>query len=130
MPSPKSQISLEFLFAIGVVLFIFIFILIFTIQKKAEVSFATNYLEAKTDCIKLSNLINSVYVNQDSNVTFKLKNNATISPGLIEVNKDSQITAFCTFSVSVSNGSHNNFQVRLGNVTLRNSNNSVIVTNV
>ena len=132
MSSSKSQVSLEFLFAIGIVLFIFIFLSIFTIEKRAEVNFATNYLEARTDCNKLSAIIDSVYVNHGSNVTFKLKNNATLdsASGFIEVEKNSQTVAFCSFSAVVTNGTNSNFQIRLGNVNLKNSNNTVIVTNV
>jgi len=129
MHNSKTQISLEFLFAIGVVLFIFIFLTIFTIEKRAEVSFAANYLEAKTDCSKLASLINAVYLTTNSNITFKLNNNATISSGLIEVEKNSQTVSFCTFTAPLSNGS-NTIKLTLGSVNLRNVNNTVVVKNV
>lgn len=129
----KSQVSIEFLLAIGAILFIFTVLFIITLEKRAEVAFASRYLEAKSDCSMLSSLIDAAFTLPDANVSIRLRNNATIvaSSGFIEVVKDSQTVASCTFFTNaVTNGTAATFTLAPGNVSVRNINNSVLVRNV
>ena len=132
MSSSKAQISIEFMFAIGIILFIFALLSIVTLERKGEVAFASNFHEAKADCSMLANMVDAVYISRDANVSVKLRNNATVIAGnrFIEVEKNSQTIAFCTFTAAaVSNGSDSNFKLVRGNVSIRNANSSVTLRN-
>ncbi|MBI2545681.1 hypothetical protein HYV81_00710 [Candidatus Woesearchaeota archaeon] len=132
MSKSKAQVSIEFMFAIGVILFIFVLLSIVTLERKGEIAFASNLHEAQADCSMLANLIDAVYTSRDANVSVKLRNNATVIAGnrFIEVEKNSQTIAFCTFtSTAVSNGSDSTFKLVRGNVSIRNENNSITLQN-
>lgn len=74
----KAQISLEFVFAIGLILLIFLALLYFSFAKRAEVRLAEEILSDKEECNKLSNLLTMAFITE-SDRTFELGKNATIS---------------------------------------------------
>lgn len=74
----KAQVSLEFIFAIGLIVFIFLLIFYFTFERRMEINQTEKILADKEECNKLVDIITMAYITQ-SNYTFKLEKNATIS---------------------------------------------------
>ncbi|MBL7100754.1 MAG: hypothetical protein ISS23_02245 [Nanoarchaeota archaeon] len=74
----KAQTSIEFVFAIGLMIFIFLLIFYFTFERRVEIRDTEKILADKEECNKLVNMITMAYITQ-SNHTFELKKNATIS---------------------------------------------------
>lgn len=82
----KSQVSIEFIFAFGIILFIFLIMLVFVVDKKHEISESEIILNKENTCLLISSLITSVFIDGDSttinvsvdyNITISNKNNNT-----------------------------------------------------
>lgn len=61
MIKKKSQVSVEFLFVIGVVIFIFIILLAMTLENRVDIRDAEHILKKRAECLRLSNLISEIY---------------------------------------------------------------------
>ena len=58
----KSQVSLEFLFAVGVIFFVFLIIFGFMINRNIELSNSIIDIEKDNDCLFVSSLMTSAFV--------------------------------------------------------------------
>jgi len=56
----KGQISLETVFAVGMVLLLFIIILVFSFVKKQEAIKTEQFIEARAECLQLADAFNSM----------------------------------------------------------------------
>lgn len=61
MDSKKGQISIEFLFSIGIVLVIFIMLIFLSFEKTKEVRGIEKILDKKAECIRMANMISGVF---------------------------------------------------------------------
>ena len=61
----KSQISLEFMFSIGIIFFVFLVIFAFVIDRNKELSDSTKELNKRNDCLLISSLLSSAIVAGD-----------------------------------------------------------------
>ena len=59
----KGQVSIEIMFAVGMMLFIFIFMLAYSFNKKIDVTRFDNVISAKGDCTKLSTVMTAAFLN-------------------------------------------------------------------
>lgn len=74
----KAQVSIEFMFAIGLIVFIFLLIFYFTFERRMEINQTEKILADKEECNKLADMITMAYITQ-SNHTFELEKDATVS---------------------------------------------------
>jgi len=56
----KSQISIEFLFSIGIIVFIFLIILAFIMGRQADVRDNQSFINRQNECLKISSLLTSI----------------------------------------------------------------------
>jgi uncharacterized protein (UPF0333 family) len=124
----KAQVSLEFMFAIGLIVLIFLLIFYFTFERRMEINKTEKILADKEECNKLADVITMAYITQ-SNHTFKLEKNATVSV------TSQSITAGeteypCTFPINrVTNPEGDVFSLSEGNVNANYANGLVEVKN-
>lgn len=64
----KSQISIEFMFTLGIIFFIFLIIFGFIINRRTEVKETEDYLEKRAECMKISSMISSVFAGGDGTI--------------------------------------------------------------
>ncbi|MEK6933124.1 MAG: hypothetical protein AABW56_05025 [Nanoarchaeota archaeon] len=57
----RSQVGIETVTLIGLLIIIFVIVSIFASDKSTEIKKTTNYLERKNECLRIANLISSVY---------------------------------------------------------------------
>jgi len=129
----KSQASLEFLFAIGIVLFIFILILAFNLERKNEVRKLNDKIALQSECFKLSSSITSAYIaGEGFNLTTKIKYNATVfADDRIASFEYEGIHVYCSFPInSVTNSTTKNFEIIKGDINIQNINQTVVIKNV
>jgi len=73
----KAQVSVEFVFAIGMIIFIFLFILYFTFERTIELRDTEKILADKEECNKLADMITMAYITK-SNHLIELEKDATV----------------------------------------------------
>ncbi len=61
----KAQISMEFIFAIGMIFFIFLMLLAFRFNRNAELRESEIEIDKRNTCLLVSSLITSAFVNGD-----------------------------------------------------------------
>lgn len=124
----KAQASIEFMFAIGLIIFIFFFILYFTFERRIEIRDTEKILADKEECNKLADIITMVYITQ-SNHTFKLEKDATISTTSQSISVG-ETNYPCTFPINrTTNPGGNVFELSAGNVNVNYANGLVEVEN-
>ena len=64
----KAQISIEFIFAFGIILLMFLIILGFVVDKRHEIVESEIQLNKENTCLLISSLITSAFVNGDSTI--------------------------------------------------------------
>ncbi len=129
----KSQVSLEFLFTVGIVLLIFIILVGFNIERKTDVNNLKNYVYLKSECFKLSNSITNAYISGDGfNLTAEIKYDASVfaENKALNINYDG-VDVYCSFPVAgITNSTASQFDIRKGEVNIQNLNESIIIKNV
>ncbi|MBW2989813.1 hypothetical protein KY358_05860 [Candidatus Woesearchaeota archaeon] len=76
----KSQVSMEFLFAIGIIFFVFLLVLGFTVSRSKELSDSEEELSRREECLLISSLITSAFVSGDGTaINVSLSYNSTIN---------------------------------------------------
>jgi hypothetical protein len=123
----KAQISMEAIAAVGLLFLVLLILIGIVVEKRVEIFKAERFIEGRTECIKLSNLISEAYVQGEGIIiSDKIKFNASIIPEsrLISVNNREEV--FCTVPI------FNISKVDLikGNIRIKNINNTVIIENV
>ena len=82
----KAQISIEFIFAFGIILLMFLIMLGFVVDKRHEISESETQLNKENTCLLISSLITSAFIDGDStiinvsidyNITINTTNNNT-----------------------------------------------------
>jgi len=129
----KSQVSLEFLFAIGIVLFIFILILAFNFERKGQVRKLNDQTSLQSECFKLSSSITSAYIaGEGFNLTTEIKYNATVfADDRTATFENNDIHVYCSFPInSVTNSITKNFEIIKGDINIQNINQTVVIKNV
>lgn len=61
----KAQISIEFLFALGIILLLFLVLFAFWFEKNIEVKKTGDYLEKKNECTRVASLLSSAFIGGD-----------------------------------------------------------------
>lgn len=113
----KAQTSVEFIFAIGVMIIIFLLILYFTFERKIELNETERILADKEECNKLANMITMTYLTK-SNHTFELGKNATINT-ISQSISVGESNYPCTFPINnTSNPEGEVFDLSAGNVNI------------
>ena len=59
----KAQVAPELMLGIGIIMTLFILITIFAVNKQIEVREVEDYINQRNECLKLANVINSLYIN-------------------------------------------------------------------
>ncbi|MBS3172315.1 hypothetical protein J4438_01895 [Candidatus Woesearchaeota archaeon] len=86
----KSQVTPEIMFGVGTIMFLFLLIAVFTLNYQIKLGEQEDYIEKRSECLKMTNLINSVYVS---------------GPGTeVQTHTDFVITAFNGSIISVGGG--------------------------
>lgn len=76
----KGQVSVEFMFAFGIILFIFLIILGFTNNRNIEITETTTKLDKDNTCLLISSLLTSAFVSGDGIImNTSIDYNATIN---------------------------------------------------
>jgi len=123
----KSQISIEFLFAIGIVFFIFLIIFGFMMNRSEDLNTSETELNKRNTCLLISSLLTSAFVGGDGtiiNESIDYDMNVTyISPNYNELNVDG---VNCISSIDAVSNSI----LSKGNIKIENQNNYVDIDNV
>lgn len=111
----KGQASVEILIAVSILLVIFAFAFTTYIERKRDVGWSEEFLNAKSECYKTSSLIDRVRANGknfEEIATFNIYKISIYGDlGSIGIFWDSSST-YCTFStVNVTNTTHSRFDV-------------------
>ncbi len=117
----KSQVSVETLLMIGVIIVFFISIASFAFYKNAETKNTEDYLDRKDNCLKISGLISEAYSNGDGTLIIsRTKYNITVENDLLV--DDNGISCYYYADV-ISSSINDNFRIR-------NLDNKIIIENV
>lgn len=98
----KAQVSIEFMFAIGLIFFIFLLVFFFAFERRIDIQQTEKIIADKDECQKLANMITMAFVTQ-SNHTFSLGTNATVSASTQSISAGENNYP-CTFPARVSGG--------------------------
>ena len=98
----KTQVSTEFMFALGVVLMELIVILAINFEKGKQLNVLKDFVGAREECLKISNSLNSIFINgPKSSFTFNINYNTTIyNDSRIQMfsKKDSSLLSNCFYT--------------------------------
>lgn len=76
----KSQVSVEFMFAVGIIFVIFLAISLFVIDRNYELGESEIELDKRNTCLLVSSLLSSAFVNGDGIIIEQpISHNATIN---------------------------------------------------
>ncbi|MCK4521818.1 MAG: hypothetical protein KAU20_04545 [Nanoarchaeota archaeon] len=121
----KSQISIEFLFSLGIVLFILIILSVFSINKNRELNYKKDIIEKKQECLKFSNFIlythnsgSGTSIQAKTQYSLKIYNTSTIEVHSI----DNDYFVGCT--IPIKTGNYN----LTGDIKIENINGTVIIS--
>lgn len=119
----KAQIAAEFLIVMGLLIFIFIGLVLISIKIGSSYKDLSGYLDANSECLKISNIISSVQSSRNLEANFKSRYLIDFDNYTIIV-KDTKERATCTY--------YSNLIINdvTGNIKIENSNGLVKVTNV
>ena len=124
----KAQVSMEFLFAVGFILFVFLLLLGFIFQRRAELADTKDFLDKKAECLKIASLISSVYSGGDgtiasvkTNYLIKIYNYSNI--GVEDTANITEGKVRCSFLAE--SPSYN----LTGNLIIKNEKGDIIITN-
>ncbi len=130
MITRKSQVTVEFLFAVVFILFVFLLLLGFIFQRSSELTDTKDFLDKKSDCLRISSLISSVYsggdgtsanVKTDYRVTIHDSNRIAVEKIIVDNNtKEENVT--CYFAAQSS------FHRLTGDITIRNVGGNVVIS--
>lgn len=124
----KAQVSIEMLFAIGLMIFIFLLIFYFTFERRAELRTTEKILADKEECNKLTDMITMAYITQ-SNHTFELEKPAAISTASQTITVG-ETNYTCTLPINrTTNPEGDFFELSSGNVNVNYDNDLVEVEN-
>ncbi|MBU1004956.1 MAG: hypothetical protein KKC54_05525 [Nanoarchaeota archaeon] len=126
MKRSRSQISIEFLFSFGIILFIFLILLGFIINRNNEITISAKEISQKDNCILISSLAASALVNgpgtiistqidHDANIT-----NMGANSKAIQIENTRCFLAVHTLSMA---------KLQKGTITLENINNYIELNN-
>ena len=125
----KTQVSIEIVIMIGVIVIMFILISIFSFNKRAEAKDTEDYLERRNECLKVSNLISGVYTSGDGTiVNANVKHVISVyKDGIIEVEKNitPRDSVSCRYFGEIVN--EGKFS---GDIKLENLNGAILIKNV
>jgi len=129
----KAQISMEFLFGIGFLLFLFLIISAFVLNRTIELNALKDFVEKKNECFKVANFINSVYVGGDgTEINFKSDYIITLlessSISIQDVDNLTELSATGT-DVTCRYSANASYNVLGGKISIKNSNNVLIFKN-
>lgn len=123
----KGQLSLEFMFAIGVLMALLIVISLIVADQKQRVLAKQDELGSRNDCLALADAIVGAFDNPGSDVNITLRHDASVQARerVIDVGD-----VVCTLPVNtVTNGTMSSFTLAAGPVVVTSSDNSVVVRN-
>ena len=121
----KAQVSIEFLFAVGVVFLIFIFVLGYAFNKTIETNEIDRTIKTKDTCRGIANAIMAAFISGNgTSIVTTINHNASIQPNsrLITVD-DEYIT--CTIPINQMS----EVQLTKGNIIVENQNNFINIRN-
>lgn len=120
----KAQISSEFLFTAGIIVFIFLIILGFSIERRLEIGKTESELNKRNECFKISNLITSAFINgEGSSINTKINHDVSII-------SQSKIICVEDFCCSLTTSAVSNDELSKGLLIIENNDNKVKVKNV
>lgn len=123
----KAQVSVEYILIIGIILLTFVLVFFFHSVKNIELVKSEDFLEKRSECLKISDTIAEAYTNEGSSVNLSLRYN-------VLVNSDSNSLyvedVYCSLPIGAvyDNESNQEFNINKGSALFQNVNNSVIVT--
>lgn len=120
----RGQISIETLFAVGIVFILFSVVLVIVVDKRGELRDTEEFLELRNECFKVANMISEMSVNGDgTNRSIRLENNISVQENFLSVTNGKE-EVYCSFAVNVSN-----FSLVNGNIIIQNRNGRVTIHN-
>lgn len=122
----KSQASIEFLFAIGIIFFVFLIIFGFMIDRNKELRDSNIEVNKRYTCLLISSLVTSAFVNGDGVIiNMPIDYNATINATVDykEVNVENMNCWLSVHTVPTA-------KLRKGIIEIENINNYIDIDNV
>lgn len=125
----KSQVSMEFLFAIVFVLLVLLLLLGFIFQRRSELADTKDFLGKKAECLRIASLISSVYSGGDGTTA--------------NINTDYLVTIYNDSSIKINSSNPTNTSIETearcylvvelqpyqltGNLTIKNVNGQIFI---
>ena len=122
----KSQISLEFMFAIGIIFFIFLIIFAFMFNRNMELRKSETEINKRNTCLLISSLITSAFVNGDGVIIdTSIDYNVSIE-GTDFKEMDVENKTYCLLAINTVY----NERLKKGAIEIKNTNNDIEIDNV
>ena len=121
----KAQVSTEFIFVVGFLALVFLIPISVVLERRIDVLRTERFIEGKTECLKLSNLLTKAYVNDGIKIQESLKFNASIIPDSRIISIKNKEEIFCT--IQAINASQ--IDLSKGNIAIENKNGFIEIKN-
>ena len=124
---------MEFLFAIGIIVFIFITLLVFIFIRREDVRSLEEQTQLLETCDKMSTLLTAAFINGDGTmIQDTLKSNVTINADSQVISSQDRLEVFCTipFNQVENENGNSDFTILKGNIEIKNKGGVVVVKNV
>ncbi|MAG08761.1 hypothetical protein CMO89_04755 [Candidatus Woesearchaeota archaeon] len=124
----KSQVSIEFIFALGTILFIFLIILGFMFNRSKDLSDSKTELDKRSTCLLISSLITSAFANGEGTIiNISIDYNVSISTSDLNTDyKELGVEGIYCQSINPVQTAN----LRKGKIRIRNINNYINIQNV
>lgn len=88
----KSQISMEFLAIVGIIIILLISVTLFSMQRNSEIRDTEIYINAISECEKIADLITGAYMNNDgTEIEVHITYFANISDNIIRMKNSGDV---------------------------------------
>ncbi len=133
MNARKSQVSTEFLFAVGIIVFIFITLLVFIFARQVDVRSLEEQTSLLDTCEKISSILTASFINGHGLI---IQDKTAYD---LDINADSQVISakdnlevFCTipFNQVENENGNSDFTIQKGNIEIKNEEGVVTLKNV
>ena len=121
----KAQASTEFIFVVGFLALIFLILVSVVLERRIDVLRTERFIEGKTECIKLSNMITKAFTNEGIVIQEKIRFNASIIPEAKIISIKNREEIFCT--TLITNVSQ--IELAAGSIKIENKNGFIEVKN-
>ena len=127
----KAQVSTEFLFSIGMILFLFLIIFAFTFNRRMELRESEIEVDKRNTCLLVSSLMTSAFVNGDGVIINEtIGYNSNVSMGIGSRYKELTVEGISCLMAVPSPPDTPTPKLHKGEIKIENTNNAILIKDV